>query len=346
MSANNKTNMANSSSQVAKPYMQTFIILSVFVTFTLLVYYSLTSKLIDQFDFRPSDLLSISLIAKSSGLGNAINNDIIRELKDIDFPSEALEFATLAKEHTLEFFVVEPCIVWQLLTKNDQKLLKRRFSIPKTAKKCETISGGQSLMSFGAFDDQVPTTAFLDQLSKRGFTSAIYKHTDQKPLHFAVKKNSTIIHVTSFTKRNNFFYIHEFSDPPFSVNKSELRFGHVVSAYDSFELDHNLVNGVKLLFPAEKRHFLFQMKYIRFLECRHELAEKWKKEYPSEAKVTQQTKETVDTMRKLMKVNSVPIFLDGGSMIGWARHCGEASMILSELITHICIFLGAVRKRC
>ena len=53
--------------------------------------------------------------------------------------------------------------------------------------------------------------------------------------------------------------------------------------------------------------------------------------------------------KKIITENNIPIWLDGGTLLGWARHCGVVSVLLttSLVLQHFqwVYFLDFVRKK-
>jgi hypothetical protein len=140
--------------------------------------------------------------------------------------------------------------------------------------------------------------------------------------HHMARKESQIIHTVTFYQRNKFLITQELSTPAFEVPVKELRFGATRQAFEPIILEYYVVNGAKVLFPKNIRQVLFEMPHSQFLECRHDLAAKHNKKYRLKGEPLNQLQETITVMRKITYKVLMPIWLDGGSLIGWARHCG------------------------
>lgn len=256
-------------------------------------------------------------------------------------------------------------IVWIVCSLN---AVFTRDSLPPSTQACPLINNGANMHIFATFhSDPDQLRQFDANLTAHAFESDLLNSVNvfnTTPTHshvFYRKYQKTVIHLVMLQKHDTYFLIQKVRLPPFRLNASQLVFGQHDAIYDLFNLEHNLVNDVKMLFPMDRRHFLFQMGYSRFIDCRKDLAAKWRKDYPSspevislievqlkaflsELQVMNQTKDTVDVIKKLMKATSLPIFLDGGSLIGWARHCGEVTSP-SDRGQSLNLTPGPLRKR-
>lgn len=67
---------------------------------------------------------------------------------------------------------------------------------------------------------------------------------------------------------------------------------------------------------------MFQIPHSTFLECRHDLAKKFESKYPQDGEAAERLVKTLDVIKGIMKKTLLPIWMDGGSLLGWARHCG------------------------
>lgn len=205
--------------------------------------------------------------------------------------------------------------------------LKDRDSVPERTDKCKLTSKRLRFISFGIFVNQLSNQETMkDTLLERGFKTETLSQQDVlngETLHFISKKGSVVIHVATFTPRSEFFLIQKMKEAPLGLRLPDFRYGRFLGAFDGFRLKYSMLNGIKMLFPEDPAYFLFQIKYSRFEECHHELAALWEKSYPKNIDMAKKMTETVYVMRNLTKKALLPIWLDGGSLIGWARHCGE-----------------------
>lgn len=268
------------------------------------------------------DSLMKFVFKQSTKLVSRVNGRKIQ----IAFPIEALEFAQLTNQLNIQVFLIEPCVLWPFMTIKQQNKLKDHYSVPEGAVDCTQTTNGVTLITFGIFVDDLPSDTIHRRLQELGFSTVSYSDQEiheGRMLHFMARKRDVVIHLVTFTPRSEFLFIHPLPHALFNISREDLRYGAFAAAFDQFKLRYHLLNNFNILFSSNVPYFLFQINYSRFQECNHELAKLWDKDFPPKEDMTIKMKETVKAIRLLTSSNLIPIWLDGGSLLGWARHCGQ-----------------------
>lgn len=106
-----------------RSYARVFLSLLLFVLFSVFVY----SFLIETWTLMVFRNLRASLVGgQVSQTVHIVHDEVMRDVKWAHYSQAALEFATVAKDNAFEVFVLEPCLLYQLLTTHEKKLLKER----------------------------------------------------------------------------------------------------------------------------------------------------------------------------------------------------------------------------
>ena len=238
-----------------------------------------------------------------------------------------LSFITKLLEHNINVFFIEPCVLWKTITESDQQQLDKRASVPQFATSCYPIqASGPAFMTLGIKEsDSISMGSPLMKalLVKEGYeVEEFWDPKTGRMSHHLARKEGQIIHTVTFFKRNTFLVTHELRNPPFGVSVKELRFGATKQAFEPIKLTYNNINNAKVILPQQRAQLLFEIPHSQFLECRHDLAAKYDVKYALKDVALTQLQETIKVMRQITYKVQMPIWLDGGSLIGWARHCG------------------------
>jgi hypothetical protein len=116
--------------------------------------------------------------------------------------------------------------------------------------------------------------------------------------------------------------VRELTYPAFGISVQELRFGSTAQAFEVVTIEQHSIGGAPFLLPKERKRILFEMNYSKFLECRHDLAAKYEKDNQISNMTAARLKASIELIRKMVYNVTIPLWLSGGSLIGWARHCG------------------------
>ena len=211
----------------------------------------------------PSELLIISqkIIDSVNVVGDL-------ELKDVS--ETTLSFLTVLNEHGINAFIIEPCILWNAISKDDQGVLIKRASVPRFATSCyPTQANGSPLMTLGIMESDssnMGNSLLQDRLKKDKFqVDEFWDPKTGQLSHYMVKKGTQVIHTVTFFKRNSFLLVHELTSPSFGVHVKELRFGATAMAFEDITLSRYLLNKVNVLFPKNIKQFLFEIPHSQFL---------------------------------------------------------------------------------
>lgn len=255
-----------------------------------------------------------------------------RDLPQINASSlspRVLEFLDIASQSGATVFVIEPCILWKACSAKEKNKLHRRRAVPDFARTCSrTEDGNNYFTTLAIFDSDMLTLqsdGFRSKLATAGFN--ITDHSDLavragKTTHLLIRKKRAVIHVVVFFQRNFFLQIHALPSVSYGISQTDLRFGRDDAAFENITLTLRRLNGKTVLIPTENLRFLFEIKHSKFLECRFDLAEKHNKKYPLTGEPLVDLIGTLQAIRNVTYHTLLPVWMDGGSLIGWARHCG------------------------
>lgn len=249
------------------------------------------------------------------------NKDISKVNLNID--GDLKSILQVIYSHKLPIFLIEPCILWKILTKDEQYKLISRRSKYKFADECNLTESNLHLYTFGLIDqhDSSIWSLLSESLKSKGFNVNISPNENQIN-HLLIKSKETLVHVVIFSQRGDMHMAQALGDSTsFAIKSEELRLGQYESAFELITPTAVKINGNYLLIPSNYQRFMFELPHSRFLECRHDLAKKWAAKYSLNSKVENKLNETLAIMRHLIFDVHVPIWMDGGSLLGWARHC-------------------------
>lgn len=147
-----------------------------------------------------------------------------------------------------------------------------------------------------------------------------------------------MVHLSGFILHTNYLTIKPLKAKSIfenSIQLKDLSFGRVEQAFDDFSKVLVKTQDHELLIIKEVSHFLMELKFSRFISCNQQLAEKIKaKKGPSnltndeekeketnDVKMSQKLSESFQLIKMLEKKLLIPLWLDGGTLLGWNRNC-------------------------
>ncbi|KAI1304111.1 Fukutin [Halotydeus destructor] len=255
-----------------------------------------------------------------------LDSVIIGNFTSVKIAEEVTEFLNISQSFGYKIFLIEPCILWSTVTNANKRFLKTRDAQPTHASRCHKTSSQQRLVSLGVMAANVPDRKFFIHLKSQGFDVATYGLPyvlDRKALHFVANKNGVYLHVSTFTQRGQFFYIHQLDHTLLGLDPKDLRFGRKASAFDHFKIRSIRIANSRVRVPDDIGYFLFQINSATFLECNRDMADMWNSKYPAKDTIVTKNKATVKVIRDMIRKLWLPIFMEGGSLLGWARHCSQ-----------------------
>ena len=144
-------------------------------------------------------------------------------------------------------------------------------------------------------------------------------------------------------QRSKFWYIRPVDSnqaSEYKIEKNELTYGQSAQAFDAFDVIQYKVppsnqqvaamNEPTIILPQNISLFLFQYKYSNFIECNKTLAAQTKatrkeRNETKDGKIGEKMKGSLQVLRLLEKTFLIPLWFDGGSLLGWNRECGVLS---------------------
>lgn len=247
-----------------------------------------------------------------------------------NFTSQLNSIVNVIYDQRIPIFLIEQCILWQMLKPDEQAKLIVRKSRDKLTDPCSrSNSSNLNIYTFGLIQSPKLSNIWPRIKESLGSSNEFRDEVDLQmvpsdtaPKHIIIRSKDTLIHVAIFAQRGNMHMVHAFSDPEkFGIKSDELRIGKYEAAFELITPSPVQLNGKFILIPQNKLGYLFELPHSQFLECRHDLAKKWRANYSLTQEVTKRLNETLKVMRHLIFDLQVPIWMDGGSLLGWARHC-------------------------
>lgn len=236
-----------------------------------------------------------------------------------------LSFLSMTASSGANVFLIEPCILWEASSSSQKNRLVNRKAVKDAVRTCNRMR--DNITTVAAFEDDLLillTPDFGLKLLLAGYT--VQSHSDPhvrsgKTTHLIITKENAVIHVVIFYQRNSFLQIHALPDASFA-QKHDLRFGNFDAAFENITLAIRKVNKQQVMIPDDHVRFLFEMPHSQFLECRHDLAAKHNRNYPLTRGARTDLISSLEAIRNVTYKTLLPVWMDGGSLIGWARHCG------------------------
>lgn len=82
---------------------------------------------------------------------------IISEVR-VPFPNDGFTLIDTASDVGMKLFMIDPCIIWRLLSLKEQKKLQDRDSVPEFSLNCKVSKKtNETIYSFGIFASDVTT---------------------------------------------------------------------------------------------------------------------------------------------------------------------------------------------
>ena len=308
------------------------LIVLVYVVSMSLVYYSQsTSRIIHNLvQTEPAIIVTSAPPAPdASEAVFVIDQTSLPQINTSSLSPQVLQFLTLTSTSGASVFVIEPCILWKACTAKEKNKLHRRRAVPDFARACSKTKDGKNyITTLAAFELDLRILQSDDlrmKLTSEGFNVSGHRDLSVRAgrtTHLIVRKKKSIIHVVIFFQRNFFLQIHSLPTDSYGIHAADIRFGKEDAAFENIGLSARLLNGQTVLIPAEHLRFLFEIRHSKWRECRHDLAAKHNKKYPLTGEPLVDLISTLEAIRNVTYHTLLPVWMDGGSLIGWARHCG------------------------
>lgn len=258
---------------------------------------------------------------------------------DLKLPNEVYDFLTTSAKRGIQAILIEPCLLAQILDPAEKELLKSRKISPDFGYNCKKSKDKKKIYSFAIHENHAK---YLPLLAAGSNVKVKREDIDTKDVtHVFALSDTVIIHILVLFQRSKFWYIKPVDSTQaaeYKIESTELTYGQSAQAFDIFDViaykvpSSNLqlatMNEPTIIVPKNISMYLFQYKYSKFIECNRELA--------AETKATRKERnETEDTkigdkmkgslrVLKLMENNFlIPLWFDGGSLLGWNRECGS-----------------------
>lgn len=82
---------------------------------------------------------------------------ILSEVR-VPFPKDGFTFIDTASDVGMKLFMIDPCIIWRLLSLKEQNRLQDRDSVPEFSLNCKVSKKiNETIYSFGIFASDVST---------------------------------------------------------------------------------------------------------------------------------------------------------------------------------------------
>lgn len=140
--------------------------------------------------------------------------------------------------------------------------------------------------------------------------------------HYSFTNSFGTLHLAVIYSRNDYYWISEFTDHDF-VNYGNNLSLPLPMAVERFTCRFfSASEHHRLCIPTERSHYLWQLRYAKFLECHFEdVVWQFERDYPLEKIDTTPHKEALAEMMRIGSKFEVPIMLAYGSLLGWYRQC-------------------------
>ncbi|XP_054707248.1 ribitol-5-phosphate transferase FKTN-like [Uloborus diversus] len=296
---------------------------------------------------------------RSTAIGTYNRSDVVRALSSLYQHSknvssdhahsvfvQMMNFSNLMKTMEVKTVLLEPAILYSMLSENQQKLLqKRKFDaknylgskniltfmiqeedVQKLRKEehLKTMSTAGYKVLF--VNDTLPFWMWQNSPDKKDFPSAVF--------HMFFQRQEWTIHVVIFYKRKKYFWHAAFNNPGVKdvPSMDDLLFARRDGAYDKFaflEVNFNGTTNQSVNIPSDLQYFLFQIPTSSFMECNLSRAvniTKGPRNKPHDGLFSFEAfnERTLIALREL-KVLLNPLLMHfwiwSGTMLGWYRQC-------------------------
>lgn len=226
----------------------------------------------------------------------------------------------------LPFILVEPCILWQILTPSEQDDLITRKSSTNLTVSCDKLKSQENIFTFILLEKYNHSTwQSVEQFFKDNDFQVELIRPHKTLAHVVLKRDSLTLHIALVKERG---HMHMVPSAMVAANgnnslikREHLRLGDLERAFERITSLPIQVNSMYIIIPKEYQRFLFELPHSRFVECRHDLAKKWRNKFALTKEAEEKLNVTITMMRHLIFDVHLPIWMDGGSLLGWARHC-------------------------
>lgn len=279
----------------------------------------MVTKKVSKSDFKLSGSLSIS-----------------SKVIDLKFPDEVHMFLSSCDKKGIQAIMIEPCLLAQILEPHESELLKARKITPELGYNCKISTNKKTIYSFAIHENHAKFLPLLAAPAKaKRDTIDVGDVT-----HVFALSNSVIIHIVILFRRSNFWYIKPVDHNQavqYKIEKNELTYGQSAQAFDVFDVVQFKVPASNVqvaaaeeptvIVPQNISRFLFQYKYSKFIECNKELAAETRKirkerNETQDEKIGEKMKGSLQVLKLLETNFLIPLWFDGGSLLGWNRECG------------------------
>lgn len=272
-------------------------------------------------------LMSATAEISDPKLGEFINTILEEDVRSL---------LTLARKIGLHLVLIEPCLLWQMLHVDLQKLLSDRSLVDKSITSCDHNSSDKNvrLITFGVMDVELTKLEQLEsQLSQKGYLTVSSTYSNRINHLFAKRKNH-VIHLPVFNNVSNYLNVTEINDALdihklLGVSKYDLPFGTVDQLFDMIQVHLITIQETDALIVAPIGSFLMNLKMSHFIDCNRKLASTSTGEAKKILDNSETAKKMIDLLRqsltmvyKMSNELLVPLWLDGGTLLGWYRQCG------------------------
>lgn len=253
------------------------------------------------------------------------SDEVIHHVDSPYFTPFVASTLEVLSKFSVSSFIIEPCVLWSLLTAKEQELLKSRRSAAPHALSCSKVTNEQlSLFSIGVYAWEISEVTHMAVPELKRISEDLLEVKESATgqiSHIFLREGKEIVHIVVFFGRNAFFFVFEVPLPPMNLKHEDLRYGSSDMAFEQISLSYHSIEGMKVLLPTDYLKLLFELPHSRFLECHKDRAKMYYKKYPQTPDSLARLHSTIDVMRQLIFTLKIPIWMDGGSLIGWARHC-------------------------
>lgn len=246
------------------------------------------------------------------------------------------KFSSIANPAGIKLIIIDPHRLFDSLSVEDKILLQRHnFNLNEYSNKITT---------FGIFEEDGKQ---LDKISsyflQQNFRVTIIKDVDprekriQNPnivlekkaiLHRFYTLNHFVIHVVTFFRRSNYFWHGKVSTVPRDVSKiigDSLQFGRHEGAFERFQLELFLHNGIDYYAPQDRIYFLFEMTTSNFVDCNFESAWEFFIQYQNisvpSIEFARAFIEAIQELKNQFREKLIPVWIASGTLLGWYRQC-------------------------
>ena len=263
---------------------------------------------------------------------------ISSKVVDLKLPDEVHTFLSTCDQKGIQAILIEPCLLAQILEPQEKELLKTRKISPEIGYNCKISNDRKTSYSFAIHEHHAK---FLPLLAVQSDWKVKRDAIDVSDFtHVFAISNSVIIHILVLFQRSRFWYIKPV-DPDqakeYKIERNELTYGQSAQAFDVFDvmqykvppsdLQVATMNEPTIIVPQNISLFLFQYKYSHFIECNKTLAAQTKqvrkdRNETEDEKIGEKMEGSLQVLKILEKNFLIPMWFDGGSLLGWNRECG------------------------